>query len=137
MGHINGEQIAFSYNTLVELEDMRSRRSSRSGSADPVDVENREKSSRSNSLEDLFANSNQSRVNISFAVEKEEEEFAADLEIGHLKDVCDSLDLPSSFEEYSLHRRKKVQKNIKLSASSCHTVLTSFPKGEIILEVWK
>jgi hypothetical protein len=111
----NIEQIAFSYNTLVELEDTRSRRSSRSGSAsDPADVENREKSSRSNSLEDLSTSSNQSRVNLTISVEKEEEEVANDLEIDHLKDVCGSLDLPSAFDEYSLHRQKKIEKSIKL-----------------------
>jgi hypothetical protein len=110
----NIEQIAFSYNTLVELEDTRSRRSSRSGSAsDPADVENREKSSRSNSLEDLSTSSNQSRVNLTISVEKEEE-VANDLEIDHLKDVCGSLDLPSAFDEYSLHRQKKIEKSIKL-----------------------
>jgi hypothetical protein len=104
----------------VELgEDTRARRSSRSGSADLSETENREKASRSNSSEDLSTSSSaqQNRVNLYFSTataEKGEEEMASELEMNHLRDVCSSLDLPSAFDEYALHRHKKIQKNIKM-----------------------
>jgi hypothetical protein len=111
-------QIAFSYNTLVEVEEPRSRKASRSESIDLSESGPRAGNSRGNSSEDLSGG--QSRVNLSFCVEKDSEGDPPgedDVELSHLKQVCASLDLSAAFEEFSLHRLKKIQKNIKLPSS--------------------